>query len=200
MLERVACSVVVAVVTMLVSLPAHADGEAPRVEGPTVRVHVVAWKAATLERLDSSPVCSAPCDVDVALDGVYRVRLDGALEPSAPFRLQPRTGAASLRLKVLSPSPSAGSEGKGLAIAGAIGVGIGGLLIGSGASQIDTDTSAVFFLGLLGGVTALAGLASVIVGAALLATNSTEPSVEQTSSVARVTVQRVVGTPFGFAF
>jgi hypothetical protein len=63
---------------------------------PTVRVHLTVSRPVTLEILSPEetrwhPVCAAPCDAEVPLEGVYRV-VDHGMLPSGPLEIEARPG------------------------------------------------------------------------------------------------------------
>ena len=124
----------------LVAGRAHADDEASRTSAlatwtPTVRVLIESSSKATLERDGSGPVCTSPCDVDVPLDGTYRIRLDGESGTSQPFELRTLPGWSRLTLKVDPSSRGAHAAGTAISVVGAIAVVAGVLVLGSAGSS-----------------------------------------------------------------
>jgi hypothetical protein len=160
----------------LVATPAHAD----EARWPTVRVLIESPVPATLEREGSGPVCSSPCDVDVPLDGSYRIRIAGDSAPTQPFQLHALPGWSRVTLKIDPASPAVHRTGTVIAVVGIVAV-VGGLaLMGSSGSSSSFGRGLGFLLA--GGLTAGVGIFTVAVGLAVAAAGNADPTVTQSAA------------------
>lgn len=160
-------------VTMLSAKPASAQA--------TVRVFIDSPVKATLERDGVGPVCAAPCDVDVPVDGTYRMRVAGERETSAPFELRVVPGWSRLTLKFDPDARTAHSGAYTVMGVGAFGI-LGGITIMGLASSARSFGGGVGAL-LGGGALAGAGLLCVLIGGVWAATRNTE-TVKQSAELA----------------
>lgn len=143
-----------------------------------VRVHVRTPEAVTLERrAEDSPwerVCSSPCDVDVPVEGRYRINGDG-VHRSRSFRLEP-SPQGEVTLDVEPGSSLAHTGGVVMLILGLPTTAVGALMLIVSLLPSGGDLFAP------GAGVFLGGAAITVGGAVLIKTNRT--SVEQTAQVA----------------
>jgi predicted lipid-binding transport protein (Tim44 family) len=127
-------------------------------------------------------VCDAPCDVDVPIDGTYRMRMTGENAPSLPFELRVLPGWSHLDLKVDTGPRAARRAGTTVIVLGVVGILGGGLVAGQAGSA--QSLGGGFGALLLGGALAGGGLICVAVGLVLRAANSEEETVTQSAASA----------------
>jgi hypothetical protein len=122
--------------------PALAPSQGPRL--PTVRAHLNASRPVTLEVLSPEelrwrPLCVAPCDADVPLEGVFRV-VDHGMVPSGGLELEARPGDTVV-LDVNARTYEQQRTGRRLTITGYI-AGAVGLGLEVGALAVDSSSDA----------------------------------------------------------
>lgn len=172
----------VAIVATLATTQAFAEDETvvkPMfAQSNTVRLHIDSDAKATLEGADASPLCEAPCEIDVPAYGKYRIRIDGEAKPSEPFELKTIPGWSRVTLRVAAPSHGTRSAGAVLAVVGLIGV-TAGVVIAEGGANSGGSNGAGLGGVIVGGSVGVMALIPLVVGLVLLATSSSVPSVEQ---------------------
>ena len=167
--------------------PAPAAIAPPPANAATVTVRIESEEAAVLERREGrrwGPVCSAPCNQAMPLDGSYRISGPG-IRNSPPFMLA-GTDGSTVVLRVDAASRSAFTGGIVSLGTGPFLALVGGFVLlaaaitdtnnsisyaaraeGSGGSGTGTDTSTEKTVGwtLVGGGLALAVIGGIVVGA-----------------------------------
>jgi len=117
------------VMVPLLAASAFADDAAPPAATPatdTARVHLVASRDVSLDRIVAAGfehVCNAPCDVDVAVDGTYRIT-GSNIRPSHGFKIHAVPGDR-VTLEVDPASQSTHESGRATMIGGGVVAGLG---------------------------------------------------------------------------
>jgi hypothetical protein len=157
--------------------------------GRAVLLHIDSSRPVTLELLAPEetrwrPLCVAPCDTDVPLDGIYRVT-DRGMIPSMNMELEANPGD-HLVLDVTARTYEQHATGRRLTITSYVAAAVGlGLEIGAIAT---TNASAQIALGVSGGGAAAVGIGCMISAWILLEQTSvsqtaTSPATGRQSSV-----------------